>query len=341
MKVSELDFFLPSELLAREPRETRGESRSDSKLMVMNRKTQTIEHKKFNDVIDYLEKGDVLVLNNSKVINANLIGWLGYKERKIKIDLAGILDNGNWQIYIDDNEINPGDTCEFGDGMLTGTFEKMEENHVWQIKFNQDNVIELANKIGRPIMSPDVKKQYDLSYYQNVYASKEGSAELPSAGRHFTKELLEKIKKKGVRVVYVTLHTGLSSMMVTEDTFEEHHMHKEYIEITSAVANTINEARKNGHSIVCVGTTVVRTLETVADEQGNLKPFTGYSTLYIYPGYHFKIVDKFITNFHGPNTSRIAMAAAFTGKDLLLKGYAEAIQRKYLFYEFGDTTLTI
>ena len=228
MKVSELDFFLPSELLAREPRETRGESRSDSKLMVMNRKTQTIEHKKFNDVIDYLEKGDVLVLNNSKVINANLIGWLGYKERKIKIDLAGILDNGNWQIYIDDNEINPGDTCEFGDGMLTGTFEKMEENHVWQIKFNQDNVIELANKIGRPIMSPYVKKQYDLSYYQNVYASKEGSAELPSAGRHFTKELLEKIKKKGVRVVYVTLHTGLSSMMVTEDTFEEHHMHKEY-----------------------------------------------------------------------------------------------------------------
>ena len=341
MKVEELNFFLPSELLAREPREMKGENRSDSRLMVMNRKENIIEHKKFDDIIDYLSPGDVLVLNNSKVIKADLLGWYDNGKRRIEMELAGVLQNGNWQVYFGVTDLEKGKKIDFGNGVLTATLVNCIQKHIWEVKFDQPNVIELVDIVGRPIMSPYVNKKYDISYYQNVYAEKPGSAELPSAGRHFSKELLDKIKKKGVEITYVTLHTGLSSVAVEEENFEDHEMYEEQIEVSEETAKIINTARSKGHKIICVGTTVVRTLETVADNDGYLKAFTGYSKLYIYPGYKFKITDKFITNFHGANTSRIAMAAAFTGKELLMRGYNEAIERKYLFYEFGDTTFTI
>lgn len=340
MKVSEVYYELPNELLAREPREVKGEKRSDSRLLIMDRKNQTVSHKSFCNIIDYLEPGDALVLNNSKTIKADLIGWYA-SEKRINIQLAGILSDGNWQAYSFADGLKEGKKVSFGDGKLTGTLLSCTQGRIWEIKFDQDNVLELLDEVGRPIMSPYVNKKYDIEYYQNVYASKAGSAELPAAGRHFSNELLEEIEKKGVHIVYVTLHTGLSSIEVSSENFEEHEMHEEQIEISEETAKILNTVRANGKRVFGVGTTVVRTLETVADNSGYVKPYRGYSKLYIYPGYKFKMVDAFITNFHGRTSSRIAMAAAFTGKDLLMHGYQEAIEKKYLFYEFGDATLTI
>lgn len=340
MKVKDLDYELPSELFAREPREVSGQKRSDSNLLVMNRKTKAVETKKFQDIIGYFKKGDILVLNNSKTINACLIGKFEGNKR-IEIQLCGRNEANQWQCYIPlDSTLNEGGVINFK-GMLTGKLVKKRTERLWLAEFDQENVIELANKVGKPINSHYMSKQWSLEYYQNIYSSVDGSSELPAAGRHFSEEILEELKTKGVIIEYITLHTGLSSIVVQEEEFEQHVMHSEEIEISQKTADIINTKRKEGGRLFGIGTTVVRTLESVAKEDGTLSAFSGFTSLYIYPGYKFKIIDAFVTNFHGPRSTRIALAAAFTGEELLKKGYEQAICNKFKFFEFGDATLTI
>lgn len=343
MRVKDYDYELPLDLIAREPREHNGERRSDSRLIVMDRQKNTVSHKKFKDIEFYMDAGDVLVLNNSKTIKANLVGTYN-TQRKIEIDLCGMCDNGVWLCFVQfDNNINVGGRVAFSKNemKLTGVVVEKIANNVWAIKFDQSNVIDIANEIGRPIISHYFKERFDIELLQNTYSTVYGSSELPAAGRHFDKELLEKISNKGVSIVFVTLHTGLSSINVNTENFEDFQMHNENIEITEDVADTINKAKKNHKKIIATGTTVVRTLESCVDDNGFVKPYKGPTNLYIYEGFKFKVVDKFITNFHAPRSTRIAMAAAFSGKELLSRCYREAIDKKYLFYEFGDATLTI
>jgi len=341
MKVSDLDYVLPNELLAREPIEELGKNRSDSRLIVFDRVSQSIEHRHFAEIVDYMHEGDALVLNKSKTIKADLVGWYDNK-RRLNIHLAGVLGNGNWQVYSWTKDLEQGKKISFGDGQLTGTLlNNINSKEIWEVRFDQPNILELLDSVARPIMSPYVKKEYGIDKYQNEYASVQGSTELPAAGRHFTMDLLKDIEQHGIIVEYVTLHTGLSSIEVSESLFEEHIMHEEQIEISYSTAEVLNTVHSSGGRIFGVGTTVMRTLETAVNLEGKLEAFSGYTDLYIYPGYKFKAVDCFVTNFHGPKTSRIALAAAFTGADLLMRGYREAISHKYRFYEFGDSTLTV
>ena len=344
MKVSELYYEIPKDLIAREPREFSQKKRSDSKLLVMERDSGNICHKNFSNIINYLNMGDVLVLNNSKTIKANLVG-LYNNMKKIEVDLCGKCENGFWMGYIQFGSfVRVGGIIEFSNGVneLTGIIKGKCDDHVWIIQFYQDNVIELVNKIGRPIISHYFKERFDIKYLQNTYSTEYGSAELPAAGRYFDDELLERIRNKGIKIVYVTLHVGLSSIAVDTESFEDFKkMHEEYIEISQEAADTINFAKSMGNKVIGTGTTVMRTLESCVNEQGLLCPYSGFTNLYIYEGFKFKIVDKFITNFHAPNSTRIALAAAFTGKDLLIKGYKAAKENSYMFFEFGDATLTI
>lgn len=339
MDVKELDYSLNAELIAREPRELKGRKRSDSKLLVMDRETGGVYHKNFADIVDYFCAGDVLVLNNSKTINARLSCTYN-KAHQVNMDLFGFNSEGMWNCYIfPDVNCREGGYIECSN-KLHGKLVKKALHNLWQVEFKENNVLQIANKIGKPIISHYIKDGINISYMQNVYANIEGSAELPAAGRHFDKTLLDRIKSKGVHIVYITLHTGMSSISVTSESFEEHIMHEEYIEISQETCDVINNAKKDRKRIFATGTTVMRTLESCSNN-GILIPYSGFTSLYIYPGYEFKIVDSFITNFHGPRTSRIALAAAFSGKKLLLKGYEEAIKNKYLFFEFGDATLTV
>lgn len=280
MKVKELDYELPAELLAREPREINGQKRSDSNLLVMNRKTQGVETKKFEEVIEYFKQGDILVLNNSKTINAFLIGK--YEGKKlIEIQLCGRTDQNQWQCYIPlDNTLFEGGIINFKD-KLTGKLVKKCTERLWLAEFDQENVIELANQVGKPINSHYMSKQWELQYYQNIYSTVDGSSELPAAGRHFSEDILDKLKEKGVTISYITLHTGLSSIVVQEEDFEQHAMHSEEIEISQETADIINSKRIAGGRLFGVGTTVVRTLESVATEDGRLKAFSGFTNLYI------------------------------------------------------------
>ncbi len=338
MKVAELNYELPNELLAREPKELSDDPRV--RLLVMDRKENKVEHRFFEDCIDYFQKGDVLVLNNSKTIKADLIGWYEGSKR-VNIQLACELGKKRWIVYSFSTGMKKDKEIVFGEEQLHCKLIKLVEGEcIWEVEFRENNLYEILEEIGRPIMSPYVKKEYDIKYYQNEYATVQGSTELPAAGKHFNQDIIKKLMDKGVTVTYITLHTGLSSIGVSEEFFENHKMHNEQIELKKETADIVNAAHIRGNKVFAVGTTVVRTLESCAKE-GKVYPYKGYTDLYIYPGYTYQICDALFTNFHGPKTSRIALAAAFTGKDLLLQGYKEAIENKYMFYEFGDTTLTV
>lgn len=346
MKVTDFNYELPRNLIAREPREYEGKKRSDSRMIVMDRQNGMIYHKSFNDIINYMHSGDILVLNNSKTIKANLVGSYNGR-KKIEIDLCCKRDRFDWLCYIQfDTFVRVGGKVSFSSPsddtcFLTGKIIGQHDNQIWLIRFEQEDVIDIANQIGRPIISYYFKERCDIKYLQNTYSTVDGSSELPAAGRHFDDELLQKIQDKGISVVYITLHTGLSSINVETENFEDFKMHEEFIEITPEVADIINQAKRNGHKIIGTGTTVMRTLESCSDKDGALYAYRGFTDLYIYEGFQFKIVDKFITNFHAPKSTRIALAATFSGKELLLKCYNEAIKNEYLFYEFGDATFTI
>jgi len=341
MKLEEFDFFLPEELIAQEPIE----NRSKSRLLVLNKVNGEIEHKNFEDIIHYLEPGDCLVLNNTKVIPARLMGQRKNTHGKIEMVLLRPVDIDTWEVLV-----KPGRRALIGEEILFG--EGKLEAHVLNktdfggriVKFfYKGHFEEILYELGEMPTPPYIKKKLkDKNRYQTVYAANPGSAAAPTAGLHFTKELLENIRKKGISIALITLHVGLGTFRpVTVENIEQHKMHAEYYEINQEAADLINSTKQSGGKVIAVGTTSTRTLETVADIEGMIRPCRGWSDIFIYPGYKFKAIDGIITNFHLPKSTLIMLVCAFAGKDKVFKAYKEAVNKKYRFFSFGDAMLVI
>lgn len=338
MKVSDFDYDLPKELIAQTPIAKRDESR----LMVLDVKEQTIEHKKFKDIIDYLEPGDVLVRNNTKVIPARLYGK---KETGAKVEflLLNNIEGDVWECIVrPGNKLHVGTKVIFGDGILTADILEVMPVGTRKVEFHYDGIFnEILDKIGLMPLPPYIHEQLkEKDRYQTVYAKYNGSAAAPTAGLHFTNELLEKIQKKGVVIANVTLHVGIGTFRpVKEETVEEHQMHSEHFYIKQEDVDKINQAKKSGKRVIAVGTTSCRVLETIADENGFVKPTEGDTQIFIYPGYKFKCLDGLITNFHLPQSTLLMLVSALAGKDFIMKAYNEAVKDKYRFFSFGDAML--
>jgi S-adenosylmethionine:tRNA ribosyltransferase-isomerase len=342
-RTDELDFHLPTELLAKRPPELRGTARDGGRMLVFHRESDAFELRRFRDLADYLQTGDLIVLNDSRTINGDLFGKVEGVGR-IELQLRSNLGDDVWYVGCRPWKEPPvGAHVAFEHPTLTATVTgRHPELPLWEMEFAYDGDFEtVLAEAGRPIVSPYVDAIYDNQYYNTVYAKTPGSAEMPAAGRHFTPEFLAELGGHGVETVFITLHTGLSSVAITEERIDAHRMYEEWYSISDATAEAINRTRASGRTLLAIGTTVMRVLESVADDEGHVGPSEGWTDLYIYPGHRFRVPDAFLTNFHGPRSTRIALAAAFTGKDLLLRGYRAAIENGFLFYEFGDTTLTL
>ncbi len=335
MKVSDFNYDLPEELIAQHPYDKRDEAR----LMVLDRKTQRIEHKVFKDIIDYLEPGDCLVINNTKVLPARL---LGKKDTGAKIEflLLKRLDGDYWEVMVrPGNKLKPGTKVSFGDGILKAEILEVLEGGNRKVKFEYNGIFnEILDKIGLMPLPPYIKETLkDKDKYQTVYAKYDGSAAAPTAGLHFTEELLDKIKQKGVEVANVTLHVGIGTFRpVKVENVEDHHMHSEHFYIKQEDADKINKAKDTGHRVIAVGTTSCRVLESIADENGRVAPTEGDTSIFIYPGYKFKCLDCLITNFHLPESTLIMLVSSLAGREFILRAYNEAVKEKYLFFSFGD-----
>ena len=335
MNVSDFYYDLPEELIAQTPREKRDESR----LMVLNRKDQSIEHKQFKDIIDYLEPGDCLVRNNTKVIPARLYGKKA-TGAKIEFLLLNQIEGDVWESIVrPGHKLKPGTEVEFGDGLLKATVLDIMPGGTRKVEFKYEGIFnEILDKIGLMPLPPYIHESLkDNDRYQTVYARYEGSAAAPTAGLHFTPELFEKLKQKGVEVANVTLHVGIGTFRpVKVENVEEHHMHSEHYYIKQEDAEKINSAKKNGKRVIGVGTTSCRVLETIADKDGMVKPTEGDTQIFIYPGYKFKCLDGLITNFHLPESTLIMLVSALAGKEYIMKAYNEAVKERYRFFSFGD-----
>ena len=335
MKVSEFNYDLPEELIAQVPIKNRDESR----LMVVNREKRTIEHRTFKDIIDYLEPGDSLVRNNTKVIPARLYGK---KETGANVEflLLNNIEGDIWESIVrPGNKLHIGTKVIFGDGLLEAEILDIMPGGTRKVKFNYQGIFnEILDQIGLMPLPPYIHETLkDKDRYQTVYAKYDGSAAAPTAGLHFTNELLEKIKEKGIEIANVTLHVGIGTFRpVKEDEVEKHDMHTEHYYIKKEDADKINNAKKNGKRIISVGTTSCRVLETVADENGLVKEIEGDTNIFIYPGYKFKCVDNLITNFHLPQSTLLMLVSALSDKDFMLEAYKEAVKDKYRFFSFGD-----
>ncbi len=335
MKVSEFNYDLPEELIAQVPIKNRDESR----LMVVNREKRTIEHRTFKDIIDYLEPGDCLVRNNTKVIPARLYGK---KETGANVEflLLNNIEGDIWESIVrPGNKLHIGTKVIFGDGLLEAEILDIMPGGTRKVKFNYQGIFnEILDQIGLMPLPPYIHETLkDKDRYQTVYAKYDGSAAAPTAGLHFTNELLEKIKEKGIEIANVTLHVGIGTFRpVKEDEVEKHDMHTEHYYIKKEDADKINNAKKNGKRIISVGTTSCRVLETVADENGLVKEIEGDTNIFIYPGYKFKCVDNLITNFHLPQSTLLMLVSALSDKDFMLEAYKEAVKDKYRFFSFGD-----
>ena len=335
MKVSEFNYELPEELIAQTPIEKRDESR----LMVLDREKQTIEHKTFKDIIDYLEPGDCLVRNNTKVIPARIYGK---KETGAKVEflLLKNIEGDIWESIVrPGNKLHIGTKVIFGDGLLTAEILEIMPGGTRKVKFSYQGIFnEILDKIGLMPLPPYIHEELkDNDRYQTVYAKYEGSAAAPTAGLHFTPELLKKIEEKGVKIANVTLHVGIGTFRpVKEENVENHEMHTEHFYIKQEDVNKINEAKQNGKRVIAVGTTSCRVLETIADENGLVKETEADTSIFIYPGYHFKCLDALITNFHLPQSTLLMLVSALAGKEYILKAYNEAVKEKYRFFSFGD-----
>ena len=338
MKVTDFDYELPEELIAQTPMEKRDESR----LMVLDRKEQTIEHKHFKDVIDYLEPGDVLVRNNTKVIPARLYGK---KETGAKVEflLLNNMEKDIWECIVrPGNKLHVGAKVIFGDGILKAEVLDTMPGGTRKVKFHYEGIFnEILDKIGLMPLPPYIHESLkEKDRYQTVYAKYEGSAAAPTAGLHFTPELLKKIEEKGIDIANVTLHVGIGTFRpVKEDTVEAHQMHSEHFYIKEEDCEKINKAKKSGHRVIAVGTTSCRVLETIADDNGYVKPTEGDTQIFIYPGYKFRCLDALITNFHLPQSTLVMLVSALAGKDYIMKAYKEAVKQKYRFFSFGDAML--
>ena len=344
MKVSDFNYNLPKELIAQHPLKNRDESR----LMVLNKDNQTIEHKTFKDIIDYLEPGDCLVINNTKVIPARLYGIKvnetdEHEPAHVEFLLLKQIEKDIWEVMVrPGKKLKTGVKVNFGEGLLQAEILEMLENGNRKVKFYYEGIFnEILDQIGLMPLPPYItEKLKDKDRYQTVYAKHEGSAAAPTAGLHFTPELLEKIKAKGVEIAKVTLHVGIGTFRpVKVENIEEHNMHTEHFYIKQEEADKINKAKENGHRVIAVGTTSCRVLETVADENGRLKETEGDTNIFIYPGYKFKCIDNLITNFHLPESTLIMLVSALAGKDFIMKAYETAVEEKYRFFSFGDAML--
>ena len=340
MNVSDFYYDLPEELIAQTPIEKRDESR----LMVLNRANQTIEHKTFKDIIDYLEPGDCLVRNNTKVIPARLYGKKA-TGAKIEFLLLNRIEGDIWECIVrPGHKLKPGTEVEFGDGILKAKVLDVMEGGTRKVEFKYEGIFnEILDKIGLMPLPPYIHESLkDNDRYQTVYAKYEGSAAAPTAGLHFTPELFEKIKAKGIDVANVTLHVGIGTFRpVKVENVEEHHMHSEHFYIKQEDADKINNAKKNGKRVIAVGTTSCRVLETIADENGMVKPTEGDTQIFIYPGYKYKCLDGLVTNFHLPESTLIMLVSALAGRDYIMKAYKEAVKQRYRFFSFGDAMLIL
>ena len=341
MKTSDFYFDLPQELIAQDPLE----DRSSSRLMVLDRKTGEIEHHIFKEVIDYLNPGDCLVVNNTKVIPARLFGSKEGTEAKIEILLLKRKENDVWETLVKPGKkAKPGTRISFGDGLLTGEVIDVVEEGNRLIKFTYDGIFEeILDQLGQMPLPPYITHQLkDKNRYQTVYAKHDGSAAAPTAGLHFTPELLEAIKAKGVNIAHVTLHVGLGTFRpVKVEDVTNHHMHSEFYIVEEDQAKLINETKQRGGKIVSVGTTSCRTLESATDDQGVLRAGSGWTDIFIYPGYQFKMIDRLITNFHLPESTLLMLVSALAGKDNIMAAYEEAVKERYRFFSFGDAMMIL
>lgn len=336
MKTSDFYFDLPEELIAQDPLE----DRSSSRLLVLNKETGSITHKVFKDIKDYLKPGDCLVLNNTKVIPARLIGEKEGTGAKIELLLLKRLEGDVWETLVKPGKkAKPGTRIVFGGGLLVGEITEVIEDGNRHIKFYYEGIFEeILDKLGQMPLPPYIHHQLqDKNRYQTVYAKYEGSAAAPTAGLHFTKDLLEELKEMGVIVASVTLHVGLGTFRpVKVDDVTQHHMHSEFYQVLPEEAEKINAAKREGRRVICVGTTSCRTIESAADENGVVQAGSGDTDIFIYPGYKFKVLDCLITNFHLPESTLLMLVSALAGKGHIMDAYKEAVEMKYRFFSFGD-----
>ncbi|MFL8465145.1 tRNA preQ1(34) S-adenosylmethionine ribosyltransferase-isomerase QueA [Clostridioides difficile] len=339
MKTSDFKFDLPQELIAQVPIEDRASSR----LMVLDKETGNIEHKVFRDIIEYLNPGDCLVLNNTRVIPARLIGEKLETGGKIEFLLLKRTEEDTWQALVKPGKrAKVGTKFSFGNGKLIGEVVDLSDEGSRIIKFHYDGIFEeILDELGNMPLPPYITARLDeKERYQTVYSKYNGSAAAPTAGLHFTEELLNKIKEKGVDIAFVTLHVGLGTFrpVKVEDVLN-HKMHSEYYMVSQEAADKINRAKENGKNVICVGTTSCRTIESACNEYGKMKETSGWTEIFIYPGYKFKVLDKLITNFHLPESTLIMLVSAICGKDNVLNAYNEAVKERYRFFSFGDAMI--
>ena len=336
MDVKDFYYDLPQELIAQDPLE----DRSSSRLLVLDKKTGEMQHKVFKDIVNYLHPGDCLVINDTKVIPARLIGSKEGTDAHIEILLLKRRENDIWETLVKPGKkAKPGTVINFGDGLLKGTVIDVVEEGNRLIQFSYEGIFEeILDQLGQMPLPPYITHRLkDKNRYQTVYAKHEGSAAAPTAGLHFTKELLAQIQEMGVKIAHVTLHVGLGTFRpVKVSNVQDHHMHSEFYRIEEDAADMINETKKNGGRIICVGTTSCRTLESAAAEDGTIRACSGWTDIFIYPGYQFKILDCLITNFHLPESTLVMLVSALAGREHVLAAYEEAIRQRYRFFSFGD-----
>lgn len=336
LKKSDFYFDLPQELIAQDPLEDRASSR----LLVLDRNTGAVSHHGFREIVDYLHPGDCLVLNNTKVIPARLLGERAGTGAHVEVLLLKRRSGDVWETLVrPGKKCKPGTELTFGDGLLRARVLETVEEGNRLVRFEYQGIWEeILDRLGEMPLPPYITHRLrDRDRYQTVYAKYEGSAAAPTAGLHFTGDLLEQIAARGVHVAYVTLHVGLGTFRpVKEDNVLEHHMHSETYEVTAAAADVINRARQSGGRIVCVGTTSCRTLESAADESGRVRPCSGDTDIFLYPGYRFKATDALLTNFHLPESTLLMLVSALAGRENVLAAYGEAVRERYRFFSFGD-----
>ena len=341
MKLDDFDYNLPEELIAQVPLTDRAASR----MLVLNKNDGSVEHKHFREMIDYFNKGDTLVLNDTKVIPARLIGEKTDTKAVIEVLLLKNIEGNVWESLCKPaKRVKVGTIISFGEGLLKAKCIEIGEEGIRKFELIYNGVLyEILDKLGTMPLPPYIhEKLKDQNRYQTVYAKNEGSAAAPTAGLHFTKELLKELEDKGVNIVYLTLHVGLGTFRpVNVENILEHHMHSEYYEISQNTCDVINKTKENGNRLVVVGTTSVRVLETVATKYGYLKEDSGWTDIFIYPGYEFKVVNNLITNFHLPKSTLVMLVSALAGRENILNAYNEAIKNKYRFFSFGDSMFII
>lgn len=336
MNVKDFYYELPQELIAQDPLE----DRSSSRLLVLNKENGEMEHTDFKHIINYLNPEDCLVLNNTKVIPARLFGEKEGTQAKIEILLLNRKENDVWETLVKPGKkAKPGTKIIFGQGLLVGEVLEIVEDGNRLIQFSYEGIFEeILDKLGQMPLPPYITHQLkDKNRYQTVYAKHEGSAAAPTAGLHFTPELLEQIRAKGIRIAEVTLHVGLGTFRpVKVENVQEHHMHSEFYQISREAADIINETKKKGGRVICVGTTSCRTIESAAAADGTLKECSGWTDIFIYPGYRFKVLDALITNFHLPESTLVMLVSALAGREHIMNAYETAVKEQYRFFSFGD-----